>query len=113
METLSRLVVKSAGRVQLIRAEEIDWIAAEGCYARLHVGGKSHLLRETLNNLESRLDPQRFLRIHRSTIVNLERIRELRPQSHSEYAIILNDGTQLRSSRSYRERLQSLLGPGL
>src|SRR5262245_66338140 len=73
-KTLSRLIVKSAGRVFFIRAEEIDWIEAEGYYARLHVGGKSHLLRETLTNLESQLDQNRFLRIHRSTIVKLERV---------------------------------------
>jgi two-component system, LytTR family, response regulator len=107
---LSRLIVKSAGRVFFIRAEEIDWIEAEGYYARLHVGGKSHLLRETLTNLESQLDQNRFLRIHRSTIVNLERIRELQPQSHGEFTVVLNDGAQLRLSRGYRDRLTAMLG---
>jgi two-component system, LytTR family, response regulator len=107
---LSRLIVKSAGRVFFIRAEDIDWIEAEGYYARLHVGGKSHLLRETLTNLESQLDQNRFLRIHRSTIVNLERIRELQTQSHGEFTVVLNDGTQLKLSRSYRDRLTTLLG---
>jgi two-component system LytT family response regulator len=107
---LSRLIVKSAGRVFFIRTEDIDWIEAEGYYARLHVGGKSHLLRETLTNLESQLDQNRFLRIHRSTIVNLERIRELQPQSHGEFTVVLNDGAQLRLSRGYRDRLTTLLG---
>ena len=107
---LSRLIVKSAGRVFFIRAEEIDWIEAESYYARLHVGGKSHLLRETLTNLESQLDQNRFLRIHRSTIVNLERVRELQTQSHGEFTVVLNDGTQLKLSRGYRDRLTTLLG---
>jgi two-component system, LytTR family, response regulator len=107
---LSRLIVKSAGRVFFIRAEEIDWIEAEGYYARLHVGGKSHLLRETLTNLESQLDQNRFLRIHRSTIVNLERIRELQTQSHGEFTVVLNDGAHLKLSRGYRDRLTTLLG---
>jgi two-component system, LytTR family, response regulator len=107
---LSRLIVKSAGRVCFIKTEEIDWIEAEGYYARLHVGGKSHLLRETLTNLESQLDQNRFLRIHRSTIVNLERIRELQTHSHGEFTVVLTDGTQLKLSRGYRDRLTALLG---
>ena len=110
---LSRLIVKSAGRVFFIRTEEIDWIEAEGYYARLHVAGKSHLLRETLTNLESQLDQNRFLRIHRSTIVNVERIRELQTQSHGEYIVVLIDGTQLKLSRGYRDRLTALLGQQL
>jgi len=107
---LSRLIVKSAGRVFFIRTEEIDWVEAEGYYARLHVGGKSHLLRETLTKLESQLDQNRFLRIHRSTIVNLDRVRELMTQSHGECTVVLNDGTQLKLSRGYRDRLTTLLG---
>jgi two-component system LytT family response regulator len=107
---LSRLIVKSAGRMFFIRTEEIDWVEAEGYYARLHVGGKSHLLRETLTNLESHLDQNRFLRIHRSTIVNLDRVRELLTQSHGECIVVLNDGTRLKLSRGYRDRLTSLLG---
>ncbi len=110
---LARLIVKSAGRVLFVRAEEIDWIGAESYYARLHVGRQSYLLRETLSALEAQLDPARFLRIHRSTIVNLERIRELQPHSHGEYAVILQDGTQLRLSRSYRDKLHTLLGRAL
>jgi len=106
---LTRLMIKSAGRILFIEAEEIDWIEAEGCYACLHVGGKSYLLRETMSGLEAQLDPRRFLRIHRSAIVNLQRVKELEPQSHGEYTVILEDGTQLKLSRSYRDRLQALL----
>jgi two-component system LytT family response regulator len=106
----SRLIVKSAGRVFFIRIAEIDWIEAEGYYARLHVGAKSHLLRDSLTNLEAQLDKSCFLRIHRSTIVNLERIRELQTQSHGECTVVLDDGTQLKLSRGYRDRLSTLLG---
>jgi two-component system, LytTR family, response regulator len=107
-QRLSRVLVKSAGRIFFINTEEIDWIEAEGCYARLHTGRQSHLLRETMNALEAQLDPQLFLRIHRSTIVNRERIKELLPQSHGEYIVVLQDGTQLRLSRSYRDKLTAL-----
>jgi two-component system LytT family response regulator len=107
-QTLARVMVKSAGRIFFINAEEIDWIEAEGCYARLHTGRQSHLLRETMSALEARLDPQLFLRIHRSTIVNRARVKELLPQSHGECIVLLHDGTQLRLSRSYRDKLSSL-----
>lgn len=110
---LTRLVIKSAGRVQFVRTCEIDWIEAEGYYARLHVGGKSYLLRETLSNLETQLDPSQFLRIHRSTIIHLERIKELQPISHGEYVVVLNNGTQLRLSRSYRDKLSAILNAEL
>ncbi|HMV49825.1 MAG TPA: LytTR family DNA-binding domain-containing protein [Blastocatellia bacterium] len=107
---LSQLMVKSGGRVLFVKTEEIDWIEAEGCYARLHTGRQSHLLRETMSALEAQLDQQTFLRIHRSTIINRDRIRELLPQSHGEYSVVLQDGTQLRLSRSYRDKLSALLG---
>jgi two-component system LytT family response regulator len=110
---LERLVIKSAGRVYFVRLEEIDWIEAAGNYARLHVGSETHLLRETMNGLEARLDGNRFLRIHRSTIVNVERIRELQPTFHGDYAVILQDGTELTLSRGYRDRLQEILGNAL
>jgi two-component system LytT family response regulator len=106
----TRLAVKSAGRVQFVRTDEIDWIEAESYYARLHANGKSHLLRETLGSLEAQLDPSRFARIHRSTIVNIERIKELQPQSHGEYTVILHNGAHLRLSRSYRDKLRAILG---
>jgi len=107
---LERLVIKSGGRVFFLRAEEIDWIESAANYVRLHVGRESHLLRETINSLAAKLDPEKFLRIHRSTIVNLERVKELQPWFHGDYVVILQDDTQLTSSRSYREQLHKLLG---
>jgi two-component system LytT family response regulator len=108
-----RLVVRSHGRVLLLRAEEVDWAEAADNYVILHVGAESHMLRETMNGLESRLDPSRFARIHRSRIVNLDRIRELLPAFHGEYVVVLENGTKLPLSRSYRDRLASLLGDHL
>ena len=107
---LDRLVIKSVGRINFVRAEEIDWISADGNYARLHVGDRSHLLRETMNALAAKLDPKRFVRIHRSTIVNLDRVRELRPQPNRDCVLVLRDGRQLRLSRTYRQRVGLALG---
>ena len=106
---LDRMAVKSAGRVHFLKSSEIDWIEAADYYVKLHVSGKSHLLRETMSALESRLDPRRFLRIHRSAIVNLDRVKELRTQTHGDCAVRLHDGTQLKLSRSGKEKLHSLL----
>jgi two-component system LytT family response regulator len=105
-----RLAVKSGGRVLLLRTEDIDWVEAADNYVNLHVGKESHLLRETMNALEARLPSERFLRISRSTMVNLDRIRELQPMFHGEYAVILQDGTRLTLSRGHREKLSRLLG---
>lgn len=105
-----RLVVKSGGRVVLVRSGDVDWIEAADNYVTLHVGTDTHMLRETMTSLEARLDPQQFMRISRSTIVNLERIKELQPMFHGDYAVILRGGTRLNLSRSYREKLQHLLG---
>jgi two-component system LytT family response regulator len=105
-----RLVVKSGGRLFFLRTDEIDWIEAAGNYARLHVGTDAHLIRETMQSLESRLDPERFFRIHRSRIVNMERIQELQPWFNGEYVVILRNGTRLTLSRGYREKLQERLG---
>jgi two-component system, LytTR family, response regulator len=105
---LERLMVKSSGRVFFLRAEELDWIEAEGNYLRLHVGRESHLVRETMNRLASKLDPDKFLRIHRSTLVNIERIKELQPLFSGDYVVILRDGKQLTLSRSYRDKLLEL-----
>ena len=107
---LERLVIKTNGRIFFLKTEEIDWISAEGNYVNLHVKRDSYLLRETISNLESQLDPQRFARVHRSQIVNLDRIRELRHWSHGEYQIILHSGEELMLSRSYSEKLHDLLG---
>ena len=105
-----RIAVKAAGRVILVKADEIDWVEAADNYVNLHVGSASHLLRETMNSFEQRLPTDRFLRISRSTIVNLDRVRELQPLFHGEYAVILADGTRLSLSRGYRDRLSVLLG---
>jgi two-component system LytT family response regulator len=109
---LTRLLIKSGGRVFFLKADEIDWIGAEDYYVKLHVGRRSHLLRETMNELEARLNPQKFLRIHRSSIVNVERIKELHQLFNGDYSVVLHDGTELKLSRSRREHLQSLLRSG-
>ena len=107
---LERLVVKTGGRVFFLETEEIDWVEAEGNYVSVHTAKKSYVLRETISNLEAQLDPKKFVRIHRSAIVKIDRIRELQPWTHGEYHIILHNGTQLTLSRNYRENLQSALG---
>ena len=104
-----RIVVKSSGRVFFVKVDDIDWIEAEGNYVRLHMGAQSHLLRETMKGMESVLDTSQFIRIHRSTIVNADRIRELQPLFHGEYAVILRDGTRLVASRGPDNRLKKLL----
>ena len=107
---LERLVIKSGGRVTLLRVAEIEWIDAEGDYVRIHVGKQWHLLRETMKRLEAQLDPARFVRIHRSTIVNLECVKELQPFFRGEYVVVLHNGTTLKLSRGYREHLEAKLG---
>jgi two-component system, LytTR family, response regulator len=104
-----RLVVKAGGRVVFLRTEDIDWVEASGNYVRLHVGGEAHLLRESMKNMERRLDSSTFVRIHRSAIVNVDRIRELEPWFHGEYIVILRDGTRLTSSRVFSDRLNALI----
>jgi two-component system LytT family response regulator len=107
---LERIAFKDGGRVVFIGVDEVDWIEADDYYVQLHQGGRSHLLRESLRELELRLPPRRFARIHRSTIVNVSRVKELRPLMHGEAEVVLHDGTTLRLSRSRREHLLSLLG---
>jgi two-component system LytT family response regulator len=107
---LERLVIKASGRIYFLETSEIDWIEAEGNYVSVHSGKKSHLLRETISSLEAQLDPKKFLRIHRSSIVRIDRIQELQPWFHGEYRIILQNGTQLTLSRNYRDKLQEALG---
>ncbi|MEK6335932.1 MAG: LytTR family DNA-binding domain-containing protein [Acidobacteriota bacterium] len=106
---VERLVVKSAGRIFFLSVAEIDWIEAADNYVRLHAGRESHLLRETMNSLEKKLDPEQFLRVHRSRIVNARKIKELQPLFRGEYDIMLRDGTRVESGRGYRERIQKLL----
>ncbi|HNQ89180.1 MAG TPA: LytTR family DNA-binding domain-containing protein [Verrucomicrobiota bacterium] len=104
-----RLVFKVEGRVILIRAETIDWIEADGNYVRIHCGAEAHYVRETLANLESQLPPDTFMRVSRSALVNLDRIREFQPLFYGDYTVILHTGAKLAMSRTYRERLERLL----
>jgi two-component system LytT family response regulator len=104
-----RFAVKTGRRVVFVHADEIDWIEAAGDYASLHVGRKTHLVRETLQNLEKRLDPARFLRIHRSTIVASDRIQEMETLPNHEFRVRLLDGTELRASRTYSSAFENLL----
>ena len=105
-----RLVVKTADRTVLLRVSEVDWIEAAANYLRLHRGREVHLLRETMNSIEARLDPLQFVRIHRSTIVNLDRIAHLESWFHGDYCVKLVDGTSLTLSRTYREHFEERLG---
>ena len=107
---LRRLVVPTGPRSVFVRTEEIDWIEAERNYIRLHVGGRTHLLRENLSRIESALDPEAFCRIHRSTIVNVDRIQAVESLFGGEYLVVLHDGTRLTSGRSYRRNLHALMG---
>ena len=103
---LDRLMVKSGGRVFFVKVDEIDWIEAAGNYVRLHVGKDALLVRESMSAMEEKLDPAQFARMHRSTIVNLDRIKEMQPWFTGEYTVILRDGTQLKLSRWYRDKLE-------
>jgi two-component system, LytTR family, response regulator len=105
-----RMAVKSGGRVIFLKIDDIDWVEAADNYVSLHIGAESHLHRETMSALEERLPPNKFLRISRSTIVNVDRIKELQPLFHGEYAVILRNGTRLTLSRSHRDKLNQLIG---
>lgn len=105
----ARVVVKTGGKVMFLRAEEIEWVEAAGNYVRLHLAGESFLYRESMKNMEARLDRERFVRIHRSAIINVDRIRELQPWFHGEYVVILQDGTRLMASRVFSDRLHRLI----
>jgi two-component system, LytTR family, response regulator len=107
---LERVAVKTDGVIKLVRLADVDFIEAAGRYVTLHVGKEQHLLRETMNDLEAQLDASVFARVHRSAIVNLDRIKELQTESHGEVTVVLEGGRTLRWSRSYRERLEALLG---
>ena len=108
-----RLVVKSAGTTRFIRVIDIDWIEAAGVYVNLHVGGKELLYRAPLAELAERLDPRRFVRVHRSAIVNIESILQLEPISHGEFEAVLRNGARTRVSRTYRAQLEKRLGQPL
>src|SRR5205085_1633977 len=100
---IKRLAVKTSGRTVILAADEIDWIETAGNYLRLHTGRETHLIRERMNQIEGKLDPKRFARVHRSTIVNVDRIKEMHPLFNGDQVLILRDGTQLTMSRTYRD----------
>lgn len=105
-----RLAVKREGSVYFVKIADVDWVEAASNYVRLHTGRETHLLRESMTGIGARLDPRRFLRIHRTAIVNVDRIRELQPWFSGEYIVILQDGTKLKVSRGYREAVTRWLG---
>lgn len=109
-EFLTRFMIKSSNRVVFIKANEVDWIESAANYALLHVGDKTHLVRETMRALETKLCPDTFQRVSRSAIVNLERVKELQPLGKGQYVIILNNGKQLTMTRGIRD-LQTSLEP--
>jgi len=108
-----RLVVKAAGRVHFVTVADIRWIESEGNYARVHAGETSHVIRTTLAGLSGKLDPKQFLRIHRSTIVNVRYVKELRPWFRGDFVVVLRDGTELTLSRTYRKKVADALGNAL
>ena len=105
-----RFIIKGTGQVSFVKISDIDWIEAADYYACLHVGSKTHLLRRSLSELEEELNSQAFCRIHRSTIVNLDRVQSLKLNQEGEYDVLLRPGTVLRLSRRYRKQLRSRLG---
>jgi two-component system LytT family response regulator len=106
---LERLVLKGGGRVTFVGVEDVDWIEASGVYVSLHVGPRAHLYRSSLAHLLQRLDPKRFVRVHRSAAVNTERIRELQPRSHGDYTVVLKNNTELVMSRGFRPQFEHWL----
>jgi two-component system LytT family response regulator len=106
---VDRLVVRTRGKVWFLRPSEIDWIEADGKHVKLHVGNATHVLRQKLGDLEGRLAPHGFVRVHRSAIVNVDRIQELEPWFHGEYVVILKDGTTLTSSAAHSEALHRIV----
>jgi two-component system, LytTR family, response regulator len=110
---LDRLVVKAAGTTRFVRVIDIDWIEAAGVYVTLHVGGKELLYRAALNDLAEKLDPRRFVRVHRSALINIESVLQLEPISHGEFEAVLKNGSRTRVSRTYRVQLEKRLGQPL
>jgi two-component system LytT family response regulator len=110
---LDRLVVKAGGTTRFIRVSDIDWIEGAGVYVNLHISGKELLYRSALNELAGHLDPMRFIRVHRSSIVNIDSIVELQPISHGEFELVLKNGHRSRVSRTYRIQLEKRLGQSL
>jgi two-component system LytT family response regulator len=106
----ARFLVRSTNHMYFVRVDDVDWMDAAGNYVRLHSAGRAHLVRDTMKALEGRLDPERFVRIHRSAIVNIERVAQIEPYLHGEYVVTLRDGTKLTSSRAHSANLRALLG---
>ena len=109
---LDRLVVRNGTRIATMPVDEIDWIEAQDYYAEVHAGGRSYLVRQSLHKLAASLDPTRFVRIHRKTIVNVRRVKELEPMFHGEHVVFLHDGTRLKLSRTFKDQVDRLLGLG-
>jgi two-component system LytT family response regulator len=107
---LKRLTIRQTGRTILLPADEIDWVETYGNYLKLHAGRESHLIRGTMQQLEAKLDPEKFVRVHRSVIVNIEKVKEIHPRSNGDQDLVLHDGSQLMLSRNYRDKFLSLLG---
>jgi two-component system LytT family response regulator len=110
---LTRIVIRADGRTVLLKVADVEWIEAADYYARIHSGGKSYLLRETMNELEAKLDPEVFFRVHRSAIVNLEKVKEIQPYTRGEHVVIMSGGAKVRLSRGRREKLEERLGQSI
>jgi two-component system LytT family response regulator len=104
-----RLVIRSAGKIQFVSVDEIDWIVAEDNYVRIHAAGKTYLMRETVSGIEERLAGQSFVRIRRSTIVRIDRIAEIKPLLNGTFELLLQDGTRVVSARRFREAIEQLV----
>ena len=113
VSAVDRLPIKVNGRIIVIRSADIDWIEADRDYVSVHVGDKTWLMRETIAAVELRLALSGFVRIHRSALVNAERVKELRPRDKGEYTVVLNDGTELKLTRNYRASVERLVGANL
>jgi Response regulator of the LytR/AlgR family len=105
---VTKMLVKSSGRWIIVHTDDIDWIEAWGDYVRLHCKGKSHIIRQKIGDVETRLNPQQFLRIGKSAIINADRIKEMEPMNHGDYLITLHDSTQLNLSRNFRNCLSAM-----
>lgn len=111
--SMEHILIKSEGKVFFLKKDEIDWIEAQGKYASIHAGDESYLIREGMSELEDELETAKFLRIHKSTIVNIDRIKHLQPLLHGDYRVYMHDGTVLSVSRRYRQKLDELFGKPL
>ena len=109
-QPLRRVLIKTSGRIYAVRVEDIDYLQVAGHYLELHTGATTHLVRDTIGSMEARLDSSRFVRIHRSVMVNIDRVRELQPAFHGEFVVSLHTGHRLRCSRTYSERLTKAMG---